>query len=100
MNLVSDLDKQKQADLELFENDIEESAKKWKDHKKKQFTFTGLEQQMLAEQDTIIALAERTKLKVLNEISIRRIGLEPNPTIKLRYHVGLGRFVVFIPKKV
>lgn len=85
-------------DMALFDNDIKQSMQKWPDHKAKEFTFTALEQQILAEQDTIVALSERTKLKILNELAVKRVGIMPNPSVKLRYHVGLGRFVVFTPK--
>lgn len=92
------LEIQKKQDIEVFENDIKVSVENWPDHKKKEFTFTILEQQLLAQQDTILALAERTKLAVINELALRRVNIDPNPGIKLRYHIGLGRFVLFIPK--
>lgn len=91
-------EEQLKKDMALFNNAIERALKEFPEHKVKEFTFTALEQQMLAEQDTIVALAERTKLKILNELAVKRVGIMPNPSIKLRYHVGLGRFVVFTPK--
>jgi hypothetical protein len=92
-----EIEKQKAEDSALFESDIKACTEKWADHKRKEFTFSAFEQQLLAEQETIVALAQRTKLKVLNDLAVKRVGLEPNPLIKLRYHIGLGRFVVFVP---
>lgn len=96
--MKNDVEAQKKADLELFEADVKAVAQQLPSHKIKEFTFSNLEQQMLAEQQTIIVLAGNTQNKIINEVSLKRIGVEPSPAIHIRYSIGLGRFVVFVPK--
>lgn len=93
-------DAQKQADMEAFEREIYSLSKEIPTHTKKEFTFTALERQMLAQQATIAALANQAQNIIINEHVIRRLGIEPNPSIRVRYAVGLGRLVIFTPKEV
>lgn len=89
---------QKKKDMEIFEADAKATAASLPNHKVKEFTFSNLEQQMLAEQQTIMALAQQSQNKIINEYILRRIGIEPSPAIHIRYSIGLGRFIVFVPK--
>ena len=85
-------------DQEMFESQIQLMAKDLPNYKMKEFTFSNFEQQLLAEQATIATLAEQTQNKIINEICLKRLGITPSPAIKVPYAIGLGRFVVFIPK--
>lgn len=89
---------QKRADLQAFEAEIRNVAKEFPTHEKKEFTFTLLERQMLAQQATIEALARQSQTIIINEQVIKRLGFQPNPQMRVRYSVGLGRFVIFLPK--
>jgi len=84
--------------MAAFEAEAKAVAEKLPGHKVKEFTFSNLEQQMLAEQQTITALAQQSQNKIVNEYVLRRVGIEPSPAIHVRYSIGLGRFIVFIPK--
>jgi hypothetical protein len=92
------MDDQKKKDLEAFEEDIKNVASQLPGHKIKEYTFNALEQQLLAEQQTIAVLAGQTQNKVINEVCLKRVGVEPSPAIHVRYSIGLGRFVCFTPK--
>lgn len=89
---------QKKKDMAVFEEDIKQVSQALPNHKIKEFTFNNFEQQLLAEQQTIIALSQGTQNKLINEICLKRIGVMPSPAISIRYSIGLGRFVVFVPK--
>lgn len=97
--LKNDIEEQKKKDLETFKKVVKDVADQLPNHTVKEFTFSSLEQQMLAEQQTIIALAQGSQNKIINELCLKRIGVQPSPAIKVRYAIGLGRFVVFVPKE-
>lgn len=92
------MDKQKQADMKIFEDDIKATAVNLPGHIIKEFTFTKEEQQNLAEQQTIMSLAQNSQNRLINETCLKRVGVQPSPAIHIRYSIGLGRFVVFSPK--
>lgn len=96
---MSDVEKQKKIDMEAFEKEIDSVSKELPNHEHKEFTFNGIERQMLAQQATIAALAQQAQNIIINEQVIKRLGIKPNANMRIRYSVGLGRFVVFTPKK-
>lgn len=93
------IEAQKKRDMELFEKEISESAKKLPGFTKKEFTFTSDERQFLAQQDTIRALSDLARDHIINEYCLSRVGIQHAPELRIAYSVGLGRFVVFIPKE-
>jgi hypothetical protein len=90
-------EEQRKKDMEIFETEVKIITEKLPNHKIKEFTLSNLEQQMLAEQQTIIDLAQNSQIKIINELVLKRIAIIPSPAIHVRYSIGLGRFVVFIP---
>jgi hypothetical protein len=96
--LNNDIEAQKKIDTEAFEADVKNVAATLPNHTQKEYAFTRQEQQMLAEQQTIVALGERMQLRVINEMSLKRVDVVPTPETNVRYHIGLGKFVVFVPK--
>jgi hypothetical protein len=92
------MDDQRKQDMQVFEDDIKNVASQFPNHTIKEFTFNNFEQKFLAQQQTIIALGQEAQIAIVNEVCLKRIGIMPNPTIVIRYSIGLGRFVVFTPK--
>lgn len=92
-------EEQRKQDALAFEKNIEEITAQLPNHKKKEFTLTAIERAMLAEQQTIIALATQAQERIINELCLRRVGVEASPQISVQYAIGIGRFVVFTPKK-
>lgn len=95
---MNDIEEQKKRDLARFEEEIKKVSKEFPQYKIKEFTFNGMEQQMLAEQSTIEVLAGKTQDRILNQVCLKRVGLSYIPGMQIRYSVLLGRFVVFVPK--
>ena len=92
------IEAQKKEDMQLFEKEITNVSQKLPSHSKKEFTFTALERQLLAQQATIEALAKNAQEAIINEVCLKRLNVTPSQNIHIRYSVGLGRFVVFAPK--
>ncbi len=91
-------EEQQKVDAEAFKKGVKETGKLLPNHEMKEFTFTRAEQLMLAEQQTILTLAGQTQERIINEVCLKRIGIEPDPKINIQYAIGLGRFVCFVPK--
>ncbi len=91
-------EEQRKIDMEVFEAEAKKTALQLPNHKLKEFTLNTIEQQMLAEQETIVALARASQDKIINEYVLSRVGVTPSPAIHIRYSISLGRFVVYTPK--
>jgi hypothetical protein len=94
----SALEAQRKKDTVIFEEEIKAAQNLYPNHIKKEFTFNALERTLLAEQDTIIALANQAKEHILNRYALGRIGVDFDTNMRIYYSIGLSRFVVLQPK--
>lgn len=83
-----------------FEYTVEKAYETHKDtHEKKEYTFTVVEKRRLVEQQMVELVARQAIDDIINLETLKRLGFEPNPDLKILYDLNLGRLIVFIPKK-
>lgn len=91
--------KQLEAEQKKFEDRIAEVTKELENsHIAKEYTFSIIEKRRLIQQQTIAFLVQQAVDDIINLTVLPRIGISPNPTIRVSYDVTLGKFVVFSPK--
>lgn len=68
-------------------------------HDKKEYTFTNVEKRRLVEQQMVELVARQAIEDIINLETLKRLGFDPNPELKILYDINLGRLIVFVPKK-
>lgn len=67
-------------------------------HTAKEYTFNLTEKRRLLQQQTIKIMVDNAIDDILNMSVLPRVGITPNPKIRVLYDFTLGRFTVFSPK--
>lgn len=70
-----------------------------KTHTMKEFSFSVGERRQLVKIYTIQDLAQRTIQDILNNNALPRVGVIPNPNVKVTYDLTVGRFAVMTPRE-
>lgn len=85
----------------IFKTTVETEAKKLEEsHDKKEYTFSTVERRRLLQHETIIISIQQFIDDIINQNVLPRIGISPNPTIKVFYDIPLGKLIVWTPKPI
>lgn len=67
-------------------------------HIKKEFTFSIVEKRRLAQQEAVGLISQQAISDIVNMDVLPRIGITPDPEIRIIYDVNVGKLTIWTPK--
>lgn len=95
-----ELKKQLELEAQKFEdNVIKTHLKLAATHEKKEYTFSAMEKQRLAKLQTVAFFVADAIDDIINLSVLARLGIKPDPSVRIMYDIALGRFTIWTVKE-